>query len=43
MKVFANSLTLLVTVPAIAMAGLGLGLAHADGKQMCTPPLWVTY
>ena len=43
MKVLAKSLTLLVTALTMAIAGLGLGLAHADGKQTCTPPQWVTY
>jgi hypothetical protein len=38
-----RSLTLLVAVLAMAAAGLGVGLAHADGNQTCTPPQWVTY
>ena len=34
MKVFAKSLT--APAPAMATTGLGLGVAHADGNQMCT-------
>src|SRR5271166_4165788 len=31
-----------IATAALAMAGLGPGLAHADPNKTCTPPQWVT-
>jgi hypothetical protein len=31
-----------IAAAALAMAGLGPGLAHADPNQTCTAPVWVT-
>jgi hypothetical protein len=31
-----------IAMAALAMAGLGPGLAHADRNQRCTAPVWVT-
>ena len=31
-----------IATAALAMAGLGAGLAHAGPNQTCTPPQWVT-
>ncbi|MCW2512233.1 MAG: hypothetical protein JWR11_1275, partial [Mycobacterium sp.] len=31
-----------IAAEALAMAGLGPGLGHADSNQTCTPSQWVT-